>query len=192
VAGRAKERLRQIVAIGGGGFSMEPRNLRLDRYVLALTGKPRPRVCFVPTASGDSRDYVRRFHLAMEKHRCVASELTLFRRDARDLRDFILSQDVIYVGGGNTANLLAVWRYVASRPHARAYGVRLVRGCVDERTLDTRSWTAQDARDRAIHPPANAAASANQANVHIRIRVISAPFPTELGPRQICAAPVSC
>ena len=101
---------RQIVAMGGGGFSMEPRNLRLDRYILALTGKARPRVCFLPTASGDSRDYVRRFHLAMAKHRCVASELTLFRRDGRDLHDFILSQDVIYVGGGNTANLLAVWR----------------------------------------------------------------------------------
>ena len=103
-------RARQIVAMGGGGFSMEPRNLRLDRYILALPNKSRPRVCFVPTASGDSRDYVRRFHLAMEKHRCVASDLTLFRRDARDPAKHLLEQDVIYVGGGNTANLLAVWR----------------------------------------------------------------------------------
>ena len=96
--------------MGGGGFSMEPRNLRLDRYILGLARKARPRVCFVPTASGDSRDYVRRFHLAMEKHRCVASDLTLFRRDSRDPAKHLLQQDVIYVGGGNTANLLAVWR----------------------------------------------------------------------------------
>src|SRR4051812_7459844 len=100
-----------IVAMGGGGFSMEPRNPRLDRYVLALARKRRPRVCFIGTASGDSRDYVRRFHLAFEKHPCRHSELPLFRRDARDLRKFILEQDVLYVGGGNTANLLTLWRF---------------------------------------------------------------------------------
>src|SRR4051812_24004491 len=99
----------QIVAMGGGGFSME-RNGRMDRYIFSLTGKPKPKVCFVPTASGDSRDYVRRFYLGMEKHRCKPSDLTLFRRDARDPAKFLLEQDVIYVGGGNTANLLAVWR----------------------------------------------------------------------------------
>ena len=96
--------------MGGGGFSMEPRNLRLDRYILAQAKSRKPRVCFVPTAAGDSRDYIRRFHLAMEKHDCIPSELTLFRRDARDPADIIASQDVLYVGGGNTANLLAIWR----------------------------------------------------------------------------------
>src|SRR3954464_12140623 len=102
---------RQIVAMGGGGWGMEPRNPRLDRYVFGLTRKSRPRVCFVPTASGDSRDYIRRFHLAMEKHPVRATELLLFRRDARDLAKFILEQDVLYVGGGNTANLLTLWRF---------------------------------------------------------------------------------
>lgn len=102
--------LRQIVAFGGGGFSMEPRNPRLDRYVLALTGKRVPRVCFLPTASGDSRDYVRRFYRAFERHSCRPSDLALFRRDGRDPAAHLLSQDVIYVGGGSTANLLAIWR----------------------------------------------------------------------------------
>jgi peptidase E len=102
--------LAQIVAMGGGSWPMEPRNPRLDRYILGLTKKARPRICFVATASGDSRDFVRRFYLAMEKHRCVPSDLPLFRRDARDIEKFLLEQDVIYVGGGNTANLLAVWR----------------------------------------------------------------------------------
>ena len=45
---------RHIVALGGGGFSMEPDNPLLDDFILDLTGKPRPRVCFVPTATGDS------------------------------------------------------------------------------------------------------------------------------------------
>ena len=106
---KARDR-RQIVAMGGGGWGMEPLNPRLDRYVLSLTGKRSPRVCFVPTASGDSRDYVRRFYLAFKKHACRPSDLTLFRRDARDPTKHLLDQDVIYVGGGNTANLLAIWR----------------------------------------------------------------------------------
>jgi len=101
---------RQIVVMGGGGFSMEPRNPRLDRYVLSLAGKKEPRVCFVATASGDSRDYVRRFHRAFKQHPCRPSDLSLFVRDKRDPADVLLQQDIIYVGGGNTANLLAVWR----------------------------------------------------------------------------------
>jgi peptidase E len=81
----------------------------LDAYTLRLTRKSRPRVCFVPTASGDSVQYVAKFRRAF-RGRAEASFLSLFRRDGRDLREFLLSQDVIYVGGGNTANLLAVWR----------------------------------------------------------------------------------
>src|ERR1700722_10396386 len=94
-------RPRQIVVMGGGGFAMEPRNPRLDRYVLTLPKKRSPRVCFVATASGDSRDFIRRFHLAFEKHPCRPSALSLFRRDARDPTEFLLDQDIIYVGGGN-------------------------------------------------------------------------------------------
>ena len=105
-----RQPLRHIVALGGGGFSTEPRNPRLDRYILGLANARRPRVCFIPTASGDSHVYLRRFHRAMAKLDCVPSELTLFRRDARDPDDIIRAQDVLYVGGGNTANLLAVWR----------------------------------------------------------------------------------
>ena len=96
--------------MGGGGFSDEPENPRLDDFVLSLTGKPRPRVCFVPTASGDSDGYVKRFYEAFPMQRAEASHLALFRRTVADLRAFVLSQDVVYVGGGNTVSLLAVWR----------------------------------------------------------------------------------
>ena len=96
--------------MGGGGFSMEPKNPRLDDFVLGLAGRRLPRVCFVPTASGDSPTYVRRFLRAFPPRRARASVLALFRRDDRDLEAFVLAQDVVYVGGGNTVNLLAVWR----------------------------------------------------------------------------------
>jgi dipeptidase E len=102
---------RHIVAMGGGGFSMEPRNPRLDDFVLSLARrKRRRRVCFVGTASGDSDSYIRRFHDAFPPSRAAATHLTLFDRKVSDLKSFVMDQDVIYVGGGNTANMLAVWR----------------------------------------------------------------------------------
>ncbi len=99
-----------IVALGGGGFSTEPDNPRLDDYINSLAGKTRPKLCFVPTASGDSDNYIVRFYDAFTVERCEPSHLRLFSRKIADLSAFVLSQDVIYVGGGATAGLLAVWR----------------------------------------------------------------------------------
>ena len=79
--------------------------------MLSLARSGRPRVCFVPTASGDSPVYVANFYRAFSGHHdCEPSDLGLFERTVADLRGFVLSQDVIWVGGGNTASLLAVWR----------------------------------------------------------------------------------
>ena len=90
---------------------MEPDNPLLDDFLLSLVPRARtPRVCFVPTASGDSAGYVERFEAAFPPSRAEASVLSLFRRDRVDLGSFLLEQDVVYVGGGNTANLLALWR----------------------------------------------------------------------------------
>lgn len=111
--GEDTERDRHIVAMGGGGFSMEPDNPLLDDFVLGLAGRrgraARPRVCFLPTASGDAPTYVRDFYDALTP-KAEASWLPLFQRDRRDLRAFLLAQDAIYVGGGNTQNMLAIWR----------------------------------------------------------------------------------
>ena len=103
-------RAPQIVAMGGGGFLMEPLDPRMDDYVLALTGVSRPRVLFVPTASGDSVSTVDRFLAAFVGRRAEASWLSLFRDLDGDLRARVLSNDVVYVGGGSTPNLLAIWR----------------------------------------------------------------------------------
>lgn len=100
-----------IVALGGGGFSMEPDNPRLDRYILSLARRPRPRVSFVGTASGDSADYLLRFYKAFAKLDCEARHLPLFQFDrGLDLRAAVLASDVVYVGGGNTPAMLAVWQ----------------------------------------------------------------------------------
>jgi dipeptidase E len=101
---------RRVVAMGGGGFSMEPENPLLDEFVLSLARSSPPRVCFLGTASGDDAGYVANFYRAFAALDCQPSDLGLFERTVGDLEAFVLAQDVIYVGGGNTASLLAVWR----------------------------------------------------------------------------------
>jgi dipeptidase E len=102
---------RRILAMGGGGFTMES-TLALDRFALELTGKPVPRICFLPTASGDPREQATRFHERFSAWPCEPSILSLFHlgRDRIDPREHLLAQDLIYVGGGSMRNMLAVWR----------------------------------------------------------------------------------
>jgi dipeptidase E len=104
--------VRQIVAFGGGGFSMESGNPLLDEYVLGLCNRERPRVCFMPSASGDADHYIVRFYRAFPADRCDASHISLFRREQgpADVRVHLLEQDLIYVGGGSVISLLGVWR----------------------------------------------------------------------------------
>ncbi len=105
----------QILALGGGGFSMEKDSSLLDDYALSLTRKRRPRVCFLPTASGDADHYVVRFYRRFATC-CEASHISLFRRDQGtggvedDLGAHLLRQDLIYVGGGNVVSMLGAWR----------------------------------------------------------------------------------
>jgi dipeptidase E len=103
---------RQIVAFGGGGFSMEWGNTLLDDFVLSLTGKQRPKICFLPTASGDADHYVVRFYRAFSAERCEPSHISLFRRETGvgDPRAHLLAQDLIYVGGGSLVSLMGTWQ----------------------------------------------------------------------------------
>jgi dipeptidase E len=101
---------RQIFAMGGGGFSMEPENLLLDNYILGLSKKEKPKVCFLPTASGDSDKYIVRFYSTYINLPCQPSHLSLFSPHTADLQSFVLEQDIIYVGGGNTKSAIALWK----------------------------------------------------------------------------------
>jgi dipeptidase E len=91
---------------------MEADNPLLDEFVLGLTGRTQPRVCFLPQASGDADHYIVRFYRSFGAERCVPSHLSLFRRlrSLRDPRSHLLDQDLIYVGGGSVRSLLGVWR----------------------------------------------------------------------------------
>jgi dipeptidase E len=100
--------------MGGGGFTMrqQDRSDALDRFVLQLTGKEVPRICFLPTASGDPRDQVTRFYEQFGGWPCRPSILSLFHlaRDRIDPIAHLLEQDALYVGGGSMRNMLAIWR----------------------------------------------------------------------------------
>ena len=98
-----------IIAIGGASFAAEPRNLALDRYILDQTKKDRPNVLFIPTATGDADPYIAKFYNAYASLDARPQHLPFFQRTP-DLRRLILGQDAIYVGGGNTKSMLAVWR----------------------------------------------------------------------------------
>jgi dipeptidase E len=98
--------------MGGGGFTADPADPALDELVLELTGRPRPRVCLLPTAGGDSEHQIRRYHEAYGDRLCEPTHISLFRlgRKPVPLREHLLAQDAIYVGGGSMVNLLAIWK----------------------------------------------------------------------------------
>ena len=99
----------QIIAIGGGGFGRNPNHRKIEKYILELTGKEKPNVVFFPTASAENQAYIIQFYKCFTKMSCEPSHVTFFQRTPR-LDSIINKADVIYVGGGNTKSMLAVWQ----------------------------------------------------------------------------------
>jgi peptidase E len=97
----------QIVAAGGLGD--DDGAGRMIEFVLGLSSKERPRVCLVPTASSELPEYIVRFYSELSA-RAECSHASFFPWPREDLREHVLSRDVVFVSGGNTANMLAIWR----------------------------------------------------------------------------------
>jgi peptidase E len=91
---------------------MPERNPSLERLVLTLTGKPVPKICFLPTASGDRGDQMMRFRERFDPWPCEPTVLPLFHLNRERINpvEHLLAQDAIYVGGGSMRNMLAIWR----------------------------------------------------------------------------------
>jgi dipeptidase E len=101
--------MRQVIAIGGGGFGRTTKSSLIEQYILDQTGKEEPNICFIPTATGDLEEYIKNFYSVFSKLKCSASHISFFKRTI-DLKKYIEDQDAIFVGGGNTKSMLAVWR----------------------------------------------------------------------------------
>jgi len=98
-----------IIAIGGGGFGRNPNHQKIEKYILDLTLKKNPNILFIPTASAEDKEYIVNYYSCFSKLDCNPHHITFFKRTPR-LNSIINKADVIYVGGGNTKSMLAVWR----------------------------------------------------------------------------------
>ena len=101
---------RQIIAMGGGGFTMEPGNVLLDEFVLSHSPRENPSICFLPTASGDNGEYISGFYEYFSTKPCRPSHLALSDPHTDDFESYLLEQDIIYVSGGHTSRMLAIWK----------------------------------------------------------------------------------
>ena len=99
---------RRIVACGGA--LSDPAARRLREFIFSMARSANPRVCFLPTATGDNSDAIASFYRLAAEHECRPTDLPLFWREVDDVATFLAKQDVVWVAGGNTANALAVWR----------------------------------------------------------------------------------
>jgi aminopeptidase N len=99
----------QIIAIGGGGFGRNPKHNKIEKYILEQSETEIPNIVFIPTASAEDHEYIVNFYSCFSKLNCQPNHITFFKRTPR-LDGIISKADVIYVGGGNTKSMLAVWR----------------------------------------------------------------------------------
>jgi peptidase E len=104
--------MRRILALGGHDFDRRVGNDAICDLIVELAESPRPRICLLPTASGDPEDQIARFRRAFAERDCVPEVISLFRlaENPVDLREELLGQNVIYAGGGSMVNLVAIWR----------------------------------------------------------------------------------
>ena len=99
---------KHIIAIGGGGFGRSNSSYLIEKYILNLSEKNYPKICFLPTATGDDSSYIVRFYSIFTRLNCIPSHIEFFKRTI-DIRNHIMNQDIVFVGGGNTKSMLAVW-----------------------------------------------------------------------------------
>ena len=100
---------RNISAVGGGGYGRNPNKPIIEEYILNLSDKKKPTVTFFPTASAEDSSYIVNFYTAFAKLNCKAQHISLFKKTP-DLKSIIAESDIIYIGGGNTKSMLAVFR----------------------------------------------------------------------------------
>ncbi len=104
------KRRRQIIALGEGGFSQWNSDPKMCAYILEQSGRATPKVCLIPTASGDDPGGIENFYGMAKRLGARPSHLSLFKQPDETLASYVARHDVIFVGGGNTRNMLVLWR----------------------------------------------------------------------------------
>lgn len=101
---------KHIIASGGGGFGSNKNDLALERHILKLTDKAQPNICFLPQASKEDSSYIVRFYETFLQLGAIPSHVSLFGSVSNAWKEQLLNQDIIYVGGGNTKSMIALWQ----------------------------------------------------------------------------------
>lgn len=103
---------RRLFTMGGHEFDRLDGNEAVCEHIIELSGEERPKICLLPTASGDPEDQISRFRRSFGSRGCEVTDISLFRLGANpiDVGAHLLGQDVIYVGGGSLVNLVAIWK----------------------------------------------------------------------------------
>ena len=104
-----KKKNRQIIAIGGGGFGRDPNHRKIEQYIIDQAHNDNPSVLFLPTASAEDKIYIDNYYECFGALSCKPTHISFFSRTPR-LNGLFNKADIIYVGGGNTKSMLAVWR----------------------------------------------------------------------------------
>ena len=99
----------QIIAIGGGGFGANPNKPIIEKYILDQCNVAKPKIAFFPTASAEDKQYILNYYKAFSKLNCKAIDVSLFQK-THNLKTIVQRSDIIYIGGGNTKSMLAVFR----------------------------------------------------------------------------------
>ncbi|HVU10989.1 MAG TPA: peptidase E [Phototrophicaceae bacterium] len=101
--------MQQIITLGGGDFAAADMRV-MYRYILEQSGVAHPKISFLPQAGGENLDYIVRFYRLFVELGAIPSHLSLFNPHTAAIEDYLMAQNVIYVGGGNTKSMLALWR----------------------------------------------------------------------------------
>ena len=101
--------IKQIICIGGGGFGRNPKQRIIEKYILQQSNAETPNILFLPTASAEDKSYIVNFYSCFSGLNCNPTHINLFERTPR-LEGVVNKADIIYVGGGNTKSMLAVWK----------------------------------------------------------------------------------
>jgi peptidase E len=100
--------MKNIICFGDGGTNAK--DPLMDLYVIAQSNKPEPKLCFLHTAGGDDYNYSQYCDRLFSRYPCIPTDLSLFRPKTKDIEDYLLSKDIIYVTGGHSKSMLAVWK----------------------------------------------------------------------------------
>lgn len=102
--------MKVIIPIGGGSIDNKS-TLKIDKYIINLVKKDIVNVLFIPTASGDFEPYILKFKDYYNSLNCKVDTLLLSRTTNDNLiRSKIFSSDIIYIGGGNTAKMMRIFK----------------------------------------------------------------------------------